>query len=304
MDDAARRVAHRLGTRLEPAVGAVRSPEAGGQVECPSFVGPSPRPASRLEIILMDHGVPRLELHEVVEGPPEVLRAPPDPVQASTRIVREAGIDVIGLTVGCRAPDHRRQGLDQAVETLFAVAQCLVRPLLVVDVDVHTVPANLSAPGIAYPYARSAKPPVGAVDATHAVLDDIRVAGCDGVRPGRDRVVDVRGMQYPSPCETRHALDAIELLDAFAGVLHKARIHVSQLPVLTGRPGESRHILDDETSFAIAVIWWLVGRSFGGKSHGSPIQVAACPRGQNTKVATPGMRTITENRYGRPRRAP
>src|SRR4029077_5612610 len=190
MDDAVRLVAHRLGTRLEPAGRAVRSPESGGEVECPGLVGPSPRPASRLEIILVDHGVPRLELHEVVEGPPEVLRAPPDPVQASTCIVCEAGIDVIGFTFGCRAPDHRRQGLDQAVETLFAVAQRLVRPLLVIDVDVHTVPANRSGPGIAYPYRRSSEPPVSAVDATHAVLDDIRVAGRDGRRPGRDRVVD------------------------------------------------------------------------------------------------------------------
>src|SRR5690348_14339439 len=104
MDDVACLVAHRLGARLEPAVGAVRSPEAGGQVEGPSLVGASPRLGGRVEVILMDHGVLHLECHEVVQGPPEVLRASPDAVQASTRIVRQAGIDVIGLTVGCCAP--------------------------------------------------------------------------------------------------------------------------------------------------------------------------------------------------------
>lgn len=159
------------------------------------------------------------------------------------------------------------------VETLFTVAEGLVRPLLVVDVDVDTVPASRSAPWIPDPYGRSAKPPVGAVDATNAVLDDIRIAGRDGIRPGCDRVLDVRRMQHAGPCENCRALDAIELLDAFASVFEKARIHISQLPILIGRPGEARHVLDDETSFAIATIWWLVGGCCRGKGHKSPIKV-------------------------------
>src|SRR5258708_17322907 len=93
----------------------------------------------------MDHRVLHLEFHEVVKGSPEVLRASTDPVQASPGIVGEAGVDVVRLTVGGRAPYHRRQGFDQPVETLFAVAQRVVGPLLIIYVDVHALPANLLA---------------------------------------------------------------------------------------------------------------------------------------------------------------
>src|SRR2546422_6621435 len=145
MDDAARLVTHRLGTRLEPAIRTVRAPKSGGQVEGTDLVCTTPRLGRRVEIILMDHRVLRLELHEVVQGSPEVLRASTDSVQASSGIGGEAGVDVVRLTVGCRAPYHRRQGLDQPVETLFAVAQRVVAPLLIIDVDVHAVPANILA---------------------------------------------------------------------------------------------------------------------------------------------------------------
>src|SRR2546428_2446271 len=143
MGDAARRVAHRLGTRLEPAIRTVRSPESCSQVEPSSLVGASPRLGGCLEVILMDHGVLHLEFHDVVQGPTEVLRASPDAAQSSTGIIGQTGIDVIGFTVGCRAPYHRPQGFDQPRETLFALAPRPISPLPVVAVDVQAVPADL-----------------------------------------------------------------------------------------------------------------------------------------------------------------
>jgi hypothetical protein len=58
-------------------------------------------------------------------------------------------------------------------------------------------------------------------------------------------VIDVLGMQHFRP---RY------VLDAFARVLKKSLIQVSQLPILTRRPGKSRHVLDDQPSFAVAVM--------------------------------------------------
>src|SRR3989442_11661771 len=181
MDDATRRVAHRLGTRMEPAIGSVRAAESPGQVEGTSLVGTTPRMGSRLEIILMDHGVLHLEFHEVVQGSPEVLRASADAVQASPGIVGETGIDVVRLAVRCGTPHHRRQRFDQPVQTLLALAQRLVRALLVVDVDVHAVPADLLAHGIEDAYSGNTKPTVSTVESPNPVLEDVPGAGRDGV---------------------------------------------------------------------------------------------------------------------------
>src|SRR5690349_14669796 len=88
---------------------------------------------------------------------------------------------------------------------------------------------------------------------------------------------------------------ARDLLNAPSRQLREPRRHVSQLPILARRPGESRHVLDDQPSLAVPVVGRLVSRCCEGKSHGSSVQVAACPCWPATKLATPDMRTITEN---------
>src|SRR3989442_8760314 len=138
--------------------------------------------------------------------------------------------------------------------SLCALAQRSWLGLLVFWFKDGAVPADLLAHGIEDAYSGNTKPTVSTVESPNPVLEDVRVAGRDGVGCCCERVGDVVGVQHFSPPEARHARNAIEILDAFAGVFQKSLIEISQLPILIRRPGKSRHVLDDQPSFAVAVM--------------------------------------------------